>query len=1121
MDRRFFLTTSAQAFAGSVWAFQTRWPSVPFRSTDRATTRYTPTDSGTIRGHNGRYFGNRPLYGDNRPSLVLVGDKPVLRFLDKSFPGGTLMLAILRNGKGTWLHNFTDITSDYQAGGMRWTLRDASLAELTIWLDAVPLADTDGFGVQLTCRGVRTSDQLISCYGGLLSFSDPNLFWRADPGLHPAVAAVHANENHQGGEHVPGLNELTGPFSSDTCLGNTIRLHENGFSVTSTSPNQLLVWGWSSSQATWRVADATAWSSPTSLVQSVPSNRPIVCGISPLPNADETWYWVIESGGITHERPVRTNEVLANIVRNALNRIARRRKAITLQTPDSFLDASLPATVAAMDACWYPPVFVHGGMSWNIPFPGWRTLYGPTCLGWQERVFKEAVHYLDSQRTQPGNVTARSDSERRLSLQARETRFYGQGRIERDQLFYNMQEVFFDQLIHAWRWTGNIMLEKRLLPALELHLNWMRNCFDPDNDGVYESYLNVWASDSLWYNGGGTAQSTAYAYRGHQAAAELCQRAGQMEQATQHTRRAEQIRQGLISNLWISERGYLAEYREANNHRRRHEDACLYTIFLPIDVGLMTSLEQVQLLDYTEWGLERVPQSSGGEQCFTSNFVPLIWSVRELDTADTLHLALAYYQSGLGRQAWKLLEGSFKESMFNAVVPGGISCEPMGMKYTSTDFGESVSMLARVIIEGLFGIAPDRPNKRITFRPQFPSYWTHARLETPDGSLVFARTKNKDTYQFSLEQRAKLVVYLPVYTQNQPVVSSSASAFTWSVQPGYGQAMLVGTLDNATTLTVAISRSAIFQPKEYSFQTVHVGHLLTLHSEVGSITAIDDPQQVIVQAHLQGGRLSGNAGNVAPGRHLIRSLIKSGELSWWQLHKITVHKPTVSQLPTLPTSLAWRTIDIRSAFNGDLRTVYQQQYLTPRPRTTSAQLGVDGYSPWTYSFWNINPPKLTFSNLVKLTGADGTIRSREGIPFQLSRGEQNSCFTTLWDNWPHRLRVPIGQRGAEIAFLVAGTTNPMQTKIANGTLTIHYADDSQVVIDLVHPINYWSVDGVYDYTIDGFALPKPSPPTIQLGDHCRAIVVTSRLTLATEVTAVTLETLSAEVVIGLLAVSIR
>lgn len=72
-----------------------------------------------------------------------------------------------------------------------------------------------------------------------------------------------------------------------------------------------------------------------------------------------------------------------------------------------------------------------------------------------------------------------------------------------------MQSQFFDQAIHGWRSTGDEELGRLLYPALELHTKWQDECFDPDEDGLYESYINTWQTDSVWYSGGGSAEETA------------------------------------------------------------------------------------------------------------------------------------------------------------------------------------------------------------------------------------------------------------------------------------------------------------------------------------------------------------------------------------------------------------------------------------------------------------------------------------------------------------------------------------------------------------------------------------------------------------------------------------
>ena len=94
-------------------------------------------------------------------------------------------------------------------------------------------------------------------------------------------------------------------------------------------------------------------------------------------------------------------------------------------------------------------------------------------------------------------------------------------------------------------------------PRLELHLEYIHDCFDPNDTGLYESYANTWPTDDQWYNGGGTAEETAYAYAGHKAALEMARRAGDAAAVKRHEARLAKIRKSFLEKLWIPSKGYV------------------------------------------------------------------------------------------------------------------------------------------------------------------------------------------------------------------------------------------------------------------------------------------------------------------------------------------------------------------------------------------------------------------------------------------------------------------------------------------------------------------------------------------------------------------------------------
>jgi hypothetical protein len=304
----------------------------------------------------------------------------------------------------------------------------------------------------------------------------------------------------------------------------------------------------------------------------------------------------------------------------------------------------------------------------------------------------------------------------------------------------------------------------------------------------------------------------------------------------------------------------------------------------------------------------------------------------------------------------------------------------------------------------------------------------------------------------------------------------------------------------------------------------------------GSVIAFEDPQKVFRHAAVDGGALTGEVAAGCPGAHLVLVQVRDGGVVYSQLLKFVVEdaeyekKAARKDVNAVPAGAHWDTLDIRSYFNADVRTIFQQEYLSPRPATTSVQIGKDGYSPWCYTYWKIEPPDIDFSRIPQLLSGDGRIQDERGVRFLWPGEARNIAFTSTWDNWPNRITIPVKKRGTAIFLLIAGATNPMQTGIANGVVRLRYDDGTLDEIALIHPLNFWTLEDEgkgpgternrrYDYKRDAFALPRKRPWTLQLGQNCRAMVIGRKLE-DRRLDSVTLETLSHEVIIGLMGVSL-
>ena len=447
-------------------------------------------EDGAIVGHNVGSYNNRPLYINNTSAFILTGDQPISRLAQDQFLYGTFMLFIERDGKGKWLQQCDQITSIFRPDRMAWEIADPAFPGLKISLEILPMATTTGMAVHAKAEGIEEGDSLVWAYGGLKWYKDQNLSWKLDVMGQPEL--------------------LTWGFDPENCKYNVVDTasHACLVSLTDSTPNHNILFtvaGRCSSATGIKIGEASAWDQSTLFKTSQIQALPILCGKVALEKGKAV-YWAFKAAdqdGNSVSSMVSDPEIAFT---EGVKRAESLQYRLKINTPDPYLNAVAQISVAAVDGTWYPPVFHHGAMQWNIRLPGWRTIFGGTMYGWHDRVKAEARFYTDAQIKESDKKEAKADPALLMTGQHPDSRFYGTGRIDKDQNFYDMQSQFFDQIIEEWRFTADSELESFLRRALGLHLIWMRDCFDPDGDGVYESYLNTWPTDSQWYNGGGTAE---------------------------------------------------------------------------------------------------------------------------------------------------------------------------------------------------------------------------------------------------------------------------------------------------------------------------------------------------------------------------------------------------------------------------------------------------------------------------------------------------------------------------------------------------------------------------------------------------------------------------------------
>ena len=218
--------------------------------------------------------------------------------------------------------------------------------------------------------------------------------------------------------------------------------------------------------------------------------------------------------------------------------------------------------------------------------------------------------------------------------------------------------------------------------------------------------------------------------------------------------------------------------------------------------------------------------------------------------------------------------------------------------------------------------------------------------------------------------------------------------------------------------------------------------------------------------------------------------------------------------------------------------IFKNQYLSPRPQTTTLQIPVQGIGEWCHPQLTAEINDSVFRTLIQ--NGEFVVA---GVPFRTPAEGQNIIYTSLWDNYPDAVTLPLKGKASRAYLLMAGSTNHMQSRIDNGLVIATYTDGTCDTLALRNPDNWCPIE--QDYYIDGkaFQALQPRPYRVCLSNgivsrdlgealHIQGVygreipggaaqLLTMSLNPKKRLRSLTLRTLSNDVVIGLMAVTLQ
>ena len=173
----------------------------------------------------------------------------------------------------------------------------------------------------------------------------------------------------------------------------------------------------------------------------------------------------------------------------------------------------------------------------------------------------------------------------------------------------------------------------------------------------------------------------------------------------------------------------------------------------------------------------------------------------------------------------------------------------------------------------------------------------------------------------------------------------------------------------------------------------------------------------------------------------------------------TLHSDYGTELGEINT-LDCKSVDISRYFNASVTDIFKQKYLSPRSPYTTLCLPKQGIGDWcsTKRTADIDDSALRTS---------GGVLKVADVPFITPAKGNNIAFSSLWDNFPDSITIPLKGKAEKICLLLAGSTNPMQSRFDNGELIVTYSDGSTKTLSLRNPDNWCPIE--QDYDEDGLA----------------------------------------------------
>lgn len=395
-----------------------------------------------------------------------------------------------------------------------------------------------------------------------------------------------------------------------------------------------------------------------------------------------------------------------------------------IQTPDKTLDQAFAAAIVNLEYNWLPPY-------------GWVEAIHHWLAMWHMQDTAAAEWIGQADRSRLCNVTLAEH----LLPDGSVPQFVPSGMTRKD--FGGSNQFFAWQLRHYFNFTRDLATIKRLAPVLDKVIAQTFEQYDPDHDGLLAWGQQIGNQEDYVatpYNGTTPSVEGINMLR---TGAEFARALGQPDKAREYDARADAALARLRSELWQSDLGCFAYYKDPFGEARI--DGQYHTLIYPVIWGALDPLDSYTSIRHLR---DRLIDADG--QTYLSNLFPSHWPGTwgmQTGVAQQPWAAWGLAAVGLRDEAVRPLMAAAKWTM-NPDHRG--SWPEISTESTPAYFSAPAGLFIQSTIEAIFGL---RVHGRILeISPCFPDKWRSSRLDLPGFSAVYSKQGNSITYAVTTEK---------------------------------------------------------------------------------------------------------------------------------------------------------------------------------------------------------------------------------------------------------------------------------------------------------------------------------------------------------------------------------